>query len=276
MNTVSIQGVFQVAAVGFMLVGASAAHAVTIYSPVIFDFKGGTGQQAASFNYTKPGLKLTVASNVATDPTAAHRTHSTVTAAGTVGRWPYGLGIRNGLENVYVNHNSSKNDDEHGSSKGEDEHESSKGDNEHNVLKSEDAHFVDGHGKNDVLSFFFSQKVRILSVTFAYNRRNDNFAFFFDKSNGKDGSLTNDLVWKSKDIPGDSFYGTYSFLTLNAPSYIGRLFGIGAFGDGDQFKVASITVQQVSSVPLPAALPLLLASLGGLGWFGRRKFSAVV
>jgi hypothetical protein len=160
----------------------------------------------------------------------ANESGSTVTPEGKVGKWSEGLGIVDG--------------------------------------QTGDAHFVDGNGRNDVLSFAFSQNVRLLSVGFSYVDHNDDFAFFFDK--GKDGVLQNDLVWKTKDIPGNGFYGTFSFAYLT--NNIGKLFGIGAYGSNDDFKVASITVDFVkpSTVPLPGALPLFVAGLAGLGWMRRR------
>jgi hypothetical protein len=155
---------------------------------------------------------------------------SNVQTAGTVGRWSTGLGVVNS----------------HG-----------------------DQHFVDGNGKNDVLSFYFSQAVQLVSITFSYNDRNDNFAFFFDDESNN--SLAGDLVWSRRDIPGTSFYGTYTFTALESRNAIGRLFGIGAFDADDEFKIASITVNNApSAVPVPAALPLLLSALGFMGWRARR------
>jgi hypothetical protein len=164
----------------------------------------------------------------------ANETGSTLTAAGKVGKWQQGLGILDG--------------------------------------QRDDEHYVDGKGKNDVLSFFFSQEVKLISVGFSYVDSNDDFAFFFDK--GKDGALTNDLVWKTKDIPGSGSNGTFSFATLSN-KYIGKLFGIGSYDDNDEFKVASITVDfgKPSSIPLPGALPLFAAGLAGIALMKRRRLS---
>ena len=45
--------------------------------------------------------------------------------------------------------------------------------------------------------------------------------------------------------------------------------GIAAFGNNDNFRIAGVTVSY-DAVPLPAALPLMLTGLIGLGLFGRR------
>ena len=219
---------------------SESAKAVPIsYTPTTFNFQGVNNVQAPSFVYNNVphNLSVTVASNVASEPSPSPAMNTTVKAAGKVGKWTYGLGILDGSKN--------------------------------------DAHFVDGKDKNDVLSFAFSQRVKLIAITFSFNDANhsliNNFALFFDKD--KNNSFNNNLVWKSKDIPGSSFYGTYTFTALEQKNYNGKVFGIGAFGDNDMFKVASITVQQVSSIPLPGALPLILSGLVGLGLARQKKFA---
>jgi hypothetical protein len=233
---------------GALCATATFAHAV----PITFNFTG-TGQQAPTFSFSQSGLNLTVKSNVSNEAGTA------LTAAGKVGKWQYGLGILNGLET-----SSSSTDDEKEKEKEKDD--------EHSTIQYTDEHYVDGKGKNDVLSFAFDKSVKIISVGFSYNDSNDDFAFFFDQN--KNGILANDLIWKKKDIPGSAFSAIYSFVALagqpSTPNYIGRLFGIGAFDDNDEFKVASITVERVSAVPVPAALPLFFAGLLGLGLMVRR------
>jgi adhesin HecA-like repeat protein len=156
-----------------------------------------------------------------------------VTSAGKVGQWSQGLGILDGDRN--------------------------------------DEHFVDGKGKNDVLSFQFSQAVKLISVGFSYNDGNDDFAFLFDGD--QNGSLANNVIWKTKDIPGNNFVGSFSFAALAGSSYIGQLFGIGAFGDNDEFKIASFVVDvvQPSAVPLPPAALLLGSAVIGMALRRRRK-----
>jgi hypothetical protein len=156
-----------------------------------------------------------------------------VTSAGKVGQWSQGLGILDGDRT--------------------------------------DEHFVDGKGKNDVLSFQFSQAVKLISIGFSYNDGNDDFAFLFDGD--QNGSLANNIIWKTKDIPGSNFSGSFSFAALAGSNFIGQLFGIGAFGDNDEFKIASFVVDvvQPSAVPLPPAALLLGSAVIGMALRRRRK-----
>jgi hypothetical protein len=219
---------------GKVLGAALFALAITAGSaravPVTFNFYGGNGQQSSSFNFTKSGITLSVSSNKWDDSGVQ------VSSVGKVGRWSNGLGILSGA--------------------------------------SGDEHFIDGKKNgstaNELMKFYFSKAVNIISITFSYNDSDDDFAFFFDKNSN--GSLAGDLVWKTRDIPGSSFYGSYTFAALESRKYIGQLFGIGAFENNDNFKIASITVNdRPSAVPLPGALPLLLSAFGGVLWTGIRR-----
>ena len=126
-------------------------------------------------------------------------------------------------------------------------------------------HQVDGFGNNDLAIFKFSENVTLQSVTFSFVGPNDDFAFFFD--NGPDGDL--DLINDDVDIPGLGV-GTYVFNS----TWTGMLFGIGAKGGNDEFKIKGMMVERVSVIPLPAALPLYgagLAVLGLIGWIRRKR-----
>lgn len=128
-----------------------------------------------------------------------------------------------------------------------------------------DDHQIDGDGRNEVAIFQFDRNVTLESVSFTYFSDNDDFAFFFDV--GDDGSLN--LI--NGDIDANPL-DAYSF----AGAYLlnGDLFGIGAIGDNDDFKLASVTV---SAVPLPAALPLYgagIAVMGFVGWRRKQKLAA--
>ncbi|WP_415236527.1 VPLPA-CTERM sorting domain-containing protein [Sneathiella sp.] len=134
-----------------------------------------------------------------------------------------------------------------------------------------DSHQVDGNYRNDFVNFSFDQNVTIKSVSFSYVDRDDEFTFLFDL--GPNGVL--DAINYSVDIPSN---GTYIFQGI----WTGSLFGIGAFDDDtsrrwqrsnmDDFKISGMVVDPViSTVPLPAALPLYGAGIAILGFFGWRR-----
>lgn len=140
---------------------------------------------------------------------------------------------------------------------------------------------VDGDHSNDVAIFSFDQAVKLVSVTFSHYddetqstdfftclftgvcyvpAPDDEFSFLADTDNN--GSLN--LITTNSD--GNPY--------VFSPSPIGDLFGIGAWDNNDDFRIASI---EVSAVPLPAALPLYgagLAVMGFAGWRKRRKAAA--
>jgi hypothetical protein len=68
------------------------------------------------------------------------------------------------------------------------------------------------------------------------------------------------------DIPNGNLFDFFAF------DLVGKLFGIGASGFNDEWKLSALTVRAVvSDVPLPAALPLFIAGLAGFGFAARRK-----
>ncbi|MEX1034494.1 MAG: VPLPA-CTERM sorting domain-containing protein [Sneathiella sp.] len=134
-----------------------------------------------------------------------------------------------------------------------------------------DQHEVDGLGNNDVVIFDFDQVVKLETIVFSYfddevhwfwgsPTPNDEFSGFLDTDG--DGVL---------NLVGVNFDGN----PFNVGGIAGEIFGIGAWGNNDDFKIKSMTV---SAVPLPAALPLYgagLAVLGFVGWRKRRKAAAL-
>ncbi|MBL4907324.1 MAG: VPLPA-CTERM sorting domain-containing protein [Sneathiella sp.] len=131
-------------------------------------------------------------------------------------------------------------------------------------------HEIDGHKSKDVAVFEFSEHVILESVTFGYNGSDDRFAYFFDE--GDNGSL--DLI--NSALNANPTNDIYTFLGSLLKS--GDFFGIGALGENDDFKIRSLTVNRVSAVPLPAALPLYgagIAILGFVGWRRKQKRNSI-
>ena len=119
---------------------------------------------------------------------------------------------------------------------------------------------VDGSGLwKDVLIFGFSRNVVLESIEFSFFRHR--------------GGLSNFQLFSGSDLAalgsaiGIPAGGSYSFVG----GLLGQFFGIGAPGGGDRFKIRSMTVSEVSPVPLPAALPLLGGALLVLGAAKRRR-----
>jgi hypothetical protein len=127
-----------------------------------------------------------------------------------------------------------------------------------------DSHFVDGKGFDEVVKFVFDKVVKIEKVWFTYNDHNDDFAFTV-----LDG-VSGGTFYPSIDIPGSGFYSSYTF----SKEWLATMFGIGATGMNDEYKIKKIKVSyedHPNVIPLPAAGWLLLAGLGGLAAYGRKK-----
>ncbi|WOI57928.1 VPLPA-CTERM sorting domain-containing protein [Palleronia sp. LCG004] len=129
-----------------------------------------------------------------------------------------------------------------------------------------DSHLIDGYGKQEFVVLSFSEKVdRIDSLTFDYVDLHDSFCLY-----GLDAD-NNAVRLKSTQI-SDRKSGKVTYLFEE--DYAGSYFGVGALGEKDAFKLRGLTAtieDAPSPVPLPAALPLLAAGLGGLGAVSRRK-----
>jgi len=82
------------------------------------------------------------------------------------------------------------------------------------------------------------------------------------------------VAWDSETFPGGLFNGSIMGLVLSAGAHT-LDFGIRSYccttAEGG---FASYSITSVSAIPLPAALPLLLAGLAGLGVAGFRRKSA--
>lgn len=170
---------------------------------------------------------------------------------GTIGRWEGGAGVKNAY--------------------------------------TDNSHMVDGSGYKDFIQIGFSRDVIMHEVKFsyfdAYDKEkscslswtypyiqcdyvvvdDDDFRWMYD-SNYDDEIGVGD--WISSNIdqnPFSAFGGVSS-----------NLFGFGAFEHNDDWKLKKVTVKyhETNVVPLPAAGWLLLAGIGGLAAYGRRKRAA--
>jgi hypothetical protein len=122
---------------------------------------------------------------------------------------------------------------------------------------SGDAHTIDGSGAldaNDLLIITFDKPVTLTGASFGNVDSND------------DGT-----IWADGAKLGTyALVGYPGLLPLNA---LGTVFGFGATGQNDDFKVRSIDFDAgiVSTIPLPPAALLLATGLFGVGFIGRRK-----
>ena len=127
-----------------------------------------------------------------------------------------------------------------------------------------DQHTIDGKNKGELAILDFgSVFVKLLSVTFSYADRNDQFALLDFATN----SFTSGL------LTGSSFISTYVF----ADGASGSKFGFGAIDKKSEFKLQSISydvIPPVSAVPLPAGGLLLISGMAGLAALRRRRQAA--
>lgn len=117
---------------------------------------------------------------------------------------------------------------------------------------------IDGRLGNDVLVFSFSRKIIFENIRFRNRDGNDDFAF---------GAVTGSLFDRIVDFEDvQNTVLVSAFATMDQA--MGRTFGIGAIQSNDNFTIRSI---EVAAVPIPAALPLFLSGLLGMGWLARRR-----
>jgi hypothetical protein len=134
---------------------------------------------------------------------------------------------------------------------------------------SSDSHYVDGYNGDEMAFFNFGagNDVSLTSIGFYVPSFATDPEFDFALYLGADAPL-----WVSQvDVVSNS--GGFKTYNLSTPR-TGSLFGIGASGTDDYFKVSSITFDyDVSAVPVPAAGFLLFGALGGLAAMRRRRKS---
>ena len=126
----------------------------------------------------------------------------------------------------------------------------------------------------ETLTLTFSRAVEIVNWTFNGLRANDGHqdaadgSFFAGGDFGGHGDSADRFDGVGSDLVPDAFS---SMCNLNPTFCSTSTFMISKNG-GDAFKgyLESITIK-VAAVPVPAALPLMLGALGGLGFAARRR-----
>lgn len=133
------------------------------------------------------------------------------------------------------------------------------------TTKWDDSHTIDGSGPLEAVILLFSQPVIITGLTFGWFDSQDDFEFFFDLD--LDGIV--ERVLSNINIPGSGFVDMTGLF-----ADAGVLFGVGANHKSDSFKLKKVHYELAPEIPVPAALPLFLAGLAGLGFAGRRRKAA--
>lgn len=150
-------------------------------------------------------------------------------------------------------------------------------------------HTVDGN-LPEVAILSFSTTVTLTDIAVKLFSDFATFDFFVDSDDN--GSLDTRVVVDSPFSGSMYAVDTVTLSDVIAANFLtGKLFGIGtSFNDYttvrvcgrhgcydqrkkilSEWKLSAVSFEETPEVPLPAALPLFLAGLGGLGFAGRRK-----
>ena len=130
-----------------------------------------------------------------------------------------------------------------------------------------DRSLLDGAFGLDALTFSFDRTVTVEAIRFTYADRNDDAMIYVADAGGE---LEASRVI---DIPRSGWLTTLPF----DPLWTGDLFGIGATGWNDEFRIAGMRVsfgEAVSAVSGPGPLGLLLGGFGVLALSLARRRSA--
>lgn len=136
--------------------------------------------------------------------------------------------------------------------------------------RHDSSHMIDGKGQNDVALFSFSEQVSLDNVVFNFVDWNDDFTLFV-------GDTMDSLsAFSVSNIFAAAAKGT----TLVELGVVGRVFGIGAKGKNDDFKIRGLKFTRLGVTndvdppvvtPLPGAVPLMATAMAGFGFARRRK-----
>ena len=130
------------------------------------------------------------------------------------------------------------------------------------VSEDNDSGDPDDAAQGGMLSFMFDSLVDILSLNALDINNNESISFsFYDEDDNLISSTSNGAT-----TTADNEYLEFLFDVTGVKKLVVDLSGSGAIDD---------LVYDVSEVPVPAALPLLLSGLAGLGFAARRKRKTV-
>lgn len=206
-------------------VGLSTATAMAATVPTTFDLSG-VGGSKDSHSFRVDGLDLTV--------TAHKHTGGVLGEQIKVGQWGTGLGASHG-------------------------HDSS--------------HLVDGFGTQEMVIFSFSERVQVHAVAVSYFDPWDDIEIASYAEAPFSGGLLLGSSASDVALVEDSCHfrcnGRSNDHGITAvgkiPAMSSRVFGVGADGWFDDFKISGLTVTpQIATMPLPAGAWMLLAALAVL------------
>jgi hypothetical protein len=131
---------------------------------------------------------------------------------------------------------------------------------------------IDTTGRKDIAGLSFNRAVRLVGLTFSMVDTYDTFDFYLGKVKQYQASVKPSVGLQS---PFDTSFGIGAGVSgrqICNPPHV-KLGGpvCRTFWDFSAFRLTSVTVETASSVPLPAAAPMLVAGLGALVAARRRR-----